>query len=182
MVKITAHNRGAEFAPVNILPQIWFRNTWAWKDDDHNLQIYSFGNNDVKISHRDSGNYYLFVESKVPILFCENETNTGKLYGYGPLSVFKDGINDYLIQELDSINHKMKGTKAAFNFNLTISSGESETIRLRVTPKFFIEPFSKFDELFRQRLVEANEFFNDLKNDVKDLDDKIIQRQKGAFA
>ena len=30
LCKITAHNRGPEPAPLHILPQIWFRNTWSW--------------------------------------------------------------------------------------------------------------------------------------------------------
>src|SRR5262249_29371765 len=30
LVKITAANRGAEPAPLTILPTLWFRNTWSW--------------------------------------------------------------------------------------------------------------------------------------------------------
>src|SRR5438094_673816 len=29
-IRITAHNRGPDDAPLHILPTLWFRNTWAW--------------------------------------------------------------------------------------------------------------------------------------------------------
>ena len=30
-IRITAHNRGPEAAPLHILPHLWFRDTWGWK-------------------------------------------------------------------------------------------------------------------------------------------------------
>src|SRR5688572_11958864 len=30
VVRVTAHNRGPEPAPLHLLPHLWFRNTWAW--------------------------------------------------------------------------------------------------------------------------------------------------------
>src|SRR5687768_11890869 len=30
VVRVTAHNRGPEDAPLQLLPHLWFRNTWAW--------------------------------------------------------------------------------------------------------------------------------------------------------
>jgi hypothetical protein len=32
-IKITAHNRGNDAAPLHLLPHLWFRNTWAWGGD-----------------------------------------------------------------------------------------------------------------------------------------------------
>lgn len=177
LVTITVYNRGPEAASINVLPQIWFRNTWAWGEDDYKPEMYRDDDNDIKISHKDLGNFYLFADAKVPVLFCENETNTGKLYGYDQAGVFKDGINNYVIHNSDSIHRIPRGTKAAFNFDLTIPSGKSETIRLRLVPKFMNEPFYDFDKLFKQRLSEADEFFNDLQNGIKDKEDKNIQRQ-----
>ena len=29
-MKITVFNRGPEAAPLHVLPNIWFRNTWDW--------------------------------------------------------------------------------------------------------------------------------------------------------
>ncbi|HEY1189561.1 MAG TPA: glucosidase, partial [Gemmata sp.] len=33
LMRVTAHNRGPDAAELHILPQLWFRNTWAWKPD-----------------------------------------------------------------------------------------------------------------------------------------------------
>ncbi len=32
LVRITAHNRGPDPAPLHVLPTLWFRNTWSWPD------------------------------------------------------------------------------------------------------------------------------------------------------
>ena len=32
LIRITASNRGPEPAPLHLLPTLWFRNTWSWKD------------------------------------------------------------------------------------------------------------------------------------------------------
>src|SRR5262245_33595225 len=34
LIEITAHNRGPDAARLDLLPTIWFRNTWAWDDTD----------------------------------------------------------------------------------------------------------------------------------------------------
>src|SRR5215468_1488621 len=31
LMRVTVHNRGAEDAPIHVLPQAFFRNTWSWK-------------------------------------------------------------------------------------------------------------------------------------------------------
>ncbi|HEY1098385.1 MAG TPA: glucosidase, partial [Myxococcota bacterium] len=30
VMRITVHNRGPDDAPLHVLPQLWFRNTWSW--------------------------------------------------------------------------------------------------------------------------------------------------------
>lgn len=30
LFRITAHNCGKEAAPLHVIPQVWFRNAWAW--------------------------------------------------------------------------------------------------------------------------------------------------------
>ena len=31
LMRVTVHNRGPEAATLHLLPQLWFRNTWSWK-------------------------------------------------------------------------------------------------------------------------------------------------------
>ncbi len=35
LIKITAVNRGNETEELTIIPQLWFRNTWSWKNDSY---------------------------------------------------------------------------------------------------------------------------------------------------
>ena len=178
LIKITVHNRGTEEAAIHVLPQIWFRNTWAWGYDDYKPEMYRDDDGTIKINHRTLGDYYLFCEGKPEALFCENETNTGKLYQHYQPGIFKDGINDHLILgNPDTINKILKGTKAAFDNSLTIGAGKSKEVRLRLSSKFSTKPFADFASIFESRLTEADDFFALLQKEIKDNDRKVIQRQ-----
>ena len=190
LVKITVHNRGNEAASLNVLPTIWFRNTWAWGyDNNHYKPELMSGNNgdNIIINHQYLGHYTLYfdkhgIDKQLPVLFCENETNNQKLYNAPNQSHFvKDGINDFLVHgNRDAINLNAMGTKAAANFNLTIEGGESETIRLRLSPDALTNPFDEFDTLFDAALQSADEFYDELQKEMDSEDEKRVQRQ--AFA
>lgn len=177
LIRITIHNRGPQSASLHVLPQIWFRNTWVWGYDDYKPELSLVKNGELKINHKDLGDNFLYFEGKAETLFCENETNTGRLYHHPKPGTFKDGINDFLIQgNKDAVNSDPKGTKAAVDYDLTIPAGKSKTVRLRFS-KSISNPMGGFDELFDKRLKEADEFFAELQKDIKDKDGKNIQRQ-----
>ena len=182
LIKITAHNRGPEQAPLHILPTIWFRNTWSWGYDEIKPQLMSSNNGDIIISQKKLGDFTLYLDRQAPVHFCENETNLKKLYGVENRSDFcKDGINDFIVHKNDSaINHHAFGTKAAVNYELMIPAGKSETIRLRLTANGMEKPFDDFDGLYDRRLREADEFYGAIQNEIKNEDEKMVQRQ--AFA
>jgi hypothetical protein len=178
LVKITVINRGTDKASINLLPTIWFRNTWSWGYDSYKPEMYLDEDGDVRITDQECGDRNLYFDQEAKVLFCENETNSGRLYNYPNPGTFKDGINDYLIfGNPGAVNKVHKGTKAAINYDLTIPAGKSKTVRLRLTSKFVQEPFQDFDKLFDQRLTEANEFFGDLQKEIADEDNRNIQRQ-----
>jgi len=178
LVRITVHNRGPEKAALDLLPHVWFRNTWAWGYDDYKPEMFRDEEGCIEITHKDLGSYYLFADEKPEALFCENQTNSQKLYNYPHHGSSKDGINDYVVNgKLDAINDNAKGTKAAFHYKLSIAAGKSKTIRLRLTPEFHTAPFKEFSNIFKDRINEADEFFDDLQTDIKDTDERDIQRQ-----
>ncbi|KAI9335841.1 Six-hairpin glycosidase-like protein [Zopfochytrium polystomum] len=39
LIKITAHNRSGNDAPLHILPHLWFRNRWSWADPDQAPEV-----------------------------------------------------------------------------------------------------------------------------------------------
>ena len=118
----------------------------------------------IRITHRDLGSYNLFADEKPHALFCENETNSLKLYNHAHHGTSKDGINDFIVQgNHDAVNKIAKGTKAAFHYQLTVPAGKSKSVRLRMTPDFQPEPFKEFNAIFKERLNDADEFFEDMQ-------------------
>ena len=179
LIKITVDNRGANDAPVNILPTVWFRNTWAWGYDNYMPQIEADGGGVLEIYHKDLGQLYLKTEKGIEALFCDNETNTQRLYNYNDGKAYhKDGINDHIVVGAQSVNLQ-KGTKAAFNFDKIVPAGQTITIKLRLTPDADAG-FNDFDILFNATLAEADAFYKDIQQGKTDGDRALVQRQ--AFA
>jgi len=177
LIKITVHNRGAIDAALSVLPTIWFRNTWAWGYDSYRPELTADSHGMIEVYHRSLGQMWLNAEGTPDMLFCDNETNTQRLYNTGSDKPFyKDGINDYIVHGADTLNPKKTGTKAAINFDINVPAKQSVTLRLRLS-KDATNGFDDFDELFDQRKKEADEFYADLADGGADVDKKLIQRQ-----
>jgi hypothetical protein len=179
LVKITAFNRGPEYAELNIIPQMWFRNTWSWGYDAYKPQISLPRKNTFSADHKIFGKYYLYADGQPEPMFCENESNAVKLYdepdaeGY-----FKDGFHEYIVNgQNKAVNPANRGTKAAFNYVQKIPAGGSVTVRLRLTALPNERPFSGFSDIFNMRQAEADEFYEVLHSEVTENESKIIQRQ-----
>ena len=178
LIKITVHNRAAEKAELHVLPHIWFRNTWSWGYDNYKPEMYLEDEGYIMINHSQIGNYHFLADEKHGALFCENETNSQRLYNNFKEGTSKDGINDFLIHgKKEAINTHHKGTKAAFNYELKIPAGRSKTIKLRLSSDFYSDPFKDFDQIFNDRIKEADEFFEDIQTKITEKDKKDIQRQ-----
>jgi hypothetical protein len=178
LIKITVHNRGSEAASLHVLPTVWYRNTWSWGYDNYKPEMFLDDKNNIKMNHRGLGDYYLIAEGKCDVLFCENETNTKRLYNFPKEGTSKDGINDFLIHgKKEALNRSQHGTKASFNYDLTIPGGKSTTLRLRLSKNFSSKPFQEYDSFFEERIKEADEFFDAIQQDIEDKDKKEIQRQ-----
>jgi len=180
LIKITVCNRGSQDAALNVLPTVWFRNTWAWGNDDYKPELSDDTHGVINIFHNETGQFWLKTEGEPELLFCDNETNTKRLYNYDDgKSYYKDGINDHLIHGADTVNPKKTGTKAAANYDITVPAKQSVTLRLRLT-KDAENTFADFDDVFKARQTEADEFYNDINGHIEDADHRMIQRQ--AFA
>lgn len=90
LVKLTVVNRGPEPAECDLLPSLWFRNTWSWGyeagpmgDVPSNPCLEQIaapkGVAAVRSHHPAAGSYYLYEEQPVDLLFTENETNAERL-------------------------------------------------------------------------------------------------------
>ncbi|MDR3697600.1 MGH1-like glycoside hydrolase domain-containing protein [Mucilaginibacter sp.] len=180
LVKIIVHNRGSQNASLNVLPTIWFRNTWDWGYSDYVPELTADSHGVIEIYHKDLKQYWLNAEGSPDMLFCDNETNTRRLYNYDDGKTFyKDGINDHIVNGADTINPKKTGTKACVNYDLNVLAGQAITLRLRLS-KDATHGFGDFDALFDARKAEADEFYKNIQLGNMDDDCRMVQRQ--AFA
>ena len=176
LIKIAVHNRGLEPAVIHVLPTFWFRNTWSWSGDIPKPGLTAMPNSDIRAiaaSHWNLGDYYLYCENEPDLLFTENETNNERMFGIPNRSPYvKDAFDRYLIHgSRNAINPESSGTKACGHYSLTVTGGDVQTIRLRMTrvaPDGFPRvstptnghPFGgSFDEMVKMRQREADEFY-----------------------
>jgi hypothetical protein len=80
LMRVTAHNRGPESSSLQVLPHLWFRNTWSWgeKPEHHTIRLEQPGI--LRADHPQLGPRFLHFEVGASVLFCENETNLEKFY------------------------------------------------------------------------------------------------------
>jgi Mannosylglycerate hydrolase MGH1-like glycoside hydrolase domain/Glycosyl hydrolase family 63 C-terminal domain len=182
LMRVGVHNRGAEAATVHVLPQLWFRNIWSWREHASRPALYADNGNRIGIQSKLFADTYLYTDGAPELLFCDNESNLKRLFGVeaGP-GYFKDAFHDYLINKRrDAVNPGRRGTKAAAHYRLDIPAHGEATIRLRLAQGMQIHPFEDFDEVFAQRIAEADEFYGEIQAELEDPDARIVQRQ--AFA
>lgn len=192
LIRITVHNRGPEAAEIHVLPTLWFRNDWAsWITKPAEKPMLkqvkgSAGANTVEAIHSILGTYHLHFEGDAPLLFTENSTNHAKLgLNYPDVGPYlKDGINNYIVQgQREAVNPEQLGTKVAAHYHLTISSGQSATVRLRFTSQPSADKSGKtsfgpdFDETVAARLREADEFYQSVTPPSVSPDAANVMRQ-----
>ena len=198
-IRIEAVNRGANPAPLHIIPQFWFRNTWGWTDppgsepcisavpqsqgaltllaDDAAMKPLDNLNFDYRLGKR-----YLYGEAGGQPLFTNNETNARRLYGIpSPHRFSKDAFHRAIIQrEVEAVNPDQRGTKACFHYQFEVPAGGSVVVRLRMTPEPLPDPLHDVDNIIAQRRAEADEFYAALHPPNATEDEKRIQRQACA--
>jgi hypothetical protein len=176
LVRITVTNRGPESASLDLLPTLWFRNTWAWGRTGEGYWgkpiIRRDGPTIARAEHESLGAFRFDVEplsheprdAKLELLFTDNETNTEKLFGVPNATPHvKDAFHEHVVHgRAGAINLAEEGTKVAAHHRLTVPAGESITVRLRLAhvDEASPTPFGpEFDRIFAQRLQEADEFY-----------------------
>jgi hypothetical protein len=161
LVRVTATNHGPEEASLNLLPTIWFRNTWSWNQNGTAKPwLRRASDGVIELFDEGSGKRWLCCDGAPELLFTENDTNTQRLFNFTNGSPYvKDGINEYIVHgNQQAINPEQRGTRAAANYTLTVAPGESATIRLRLSDKTE-NAFADFETIFNNRIQEADEFY-----------------------
>ena len=182
LIQLTVVNRGPDAASLHVLPQLWFRNTWAWGNSDYRPRLAATPEGHLQADHQDLGTFTLYCDEAPVLLFCDNATNNGRLYNApSDEKFFKDGINDYLLHgQAGAVNPERTGTKAAAHYELAVPARATRVLRLRLAASGLKKPFADFDAALKLRLAEADQFYHSLQCDITDADARLVQRQAWA--
>ncbi len=154
-IRIRATNRGPDPAPLHLIPQLWFRNTWAWGEhptpaprirlaagpgqgltlvtDDSMVETLAT----VPVSYR-IGARAFHAPPGGRAFFTENETNGTRVFGPGHRSespFAKDAFHRAIVDgQGDAANPEAVGSKAAIDYRFdAVAPGQAVTLRFRLT-------------------------------------------------
>ncbi len=199
-VRIEAFNRGPEAAELHLLPQLWFRNTWAWGEKPLRQPLIQTGKSgvgfvslmadDTEADGLDNlptpykiGVQHLYGEADGRALFTNNESNTERLYAVtdGSAPRFsKDAFHRHIVNGEDALNPAGRGTKSALHYRRMVPAGGSTVVRLRLSNQGLPSPLQEVDTIVRRRQQEADAFYAQVHPKGASEDERRIQRQ--AFA
>ena len=168
-MRITVANRGPGARRVDLLPTVWFRNTWSWGERMPKPALQpceaAAARHRARASRR-YGQRWLLLRRHARSC-CSPKTRRTHAVCYGvPMAsrYVKDGINDYVVHgRHDAVNPDDIGTKAAAHYALDHRTpGETVTVRLRLTdtesPRRDAS-IGSFDAVSHDALREADEFY-----------------------
>ncbi|HSL60068.1 MAG TPA: hypothetical protein VK866_19635 [Acidimicrobiales bacterium] len=184
--RITVTNRSAEEATIHVLPTVWFRNTWSWDGpavggrpmlravdpvDGHPV---------VRLDHAELGTRWWVVDADVPLLFCENETNTLRLFDKDPITAHpKDAVHDAVVAgRADATNPEQVGTKVAAHHVVVIPAGGTAVVRSRLLDRPPVAAdVAGIDAVMTARRADADEMHDELAPPGLDDEGRMILRQ-----
>ena len=96
LMTVRVTNAGPDTDTLHVLPTVWFRNTWSWDVGAEKPSLHAGANGTIVIDHPYLGELELLAaagpDGSEPVaLFCENETNTRRLYGVEPGDAVSQG-------------------------------------------------------------------------------------------
>ncbi len=94
-IRITVTNAGPDEATIDVLPTMWFRNTWGW-GRGHPVPEMRMDNATIMATHWRSGTYHLdpgpLPDGSMPKpALCGNETNNEALFGQPNITRLPEG-------------------------------------------------------------------------------------------
>src|SRR5262249_35993246 len=115
LLTIRVTNASPTADTLHVLPTAWHRNTWAGGiEGETRPELRLEGAGRITTAHPFLGPLEIVGQGAPDVLFCENETNTERLFGTPSATPTpKDGINDHLVSGASTVS-ATAGTKAAF--------------------------------------------------------------------
>ena len=132
LMLVTVHNRGPDAASVHVLPQLWFRNIWSWRQDARRPRLFALDAHTVGVQSKMFGEYRLYCGGEPTLLFCDNDTNLRRFYGLDVRGYFKDAFHEFLVHgRKEAVCPEQEGTKAGVDYRLDLPARASAPVRLR---------------------------------------------------
>jgi len=178
LIRISVFNRGSETADLHLLPTLWFRNTWS-RSGGEKPELHRVAPGAIVASSPSLGECTMRCDGNPELLFTDNESNAARLWGKENSSPYvKDAFHEYLIaRNTAAVNSENRGTKAAALYRLSIPPGEGKTVRLRLSPHAAGDFLTDFDQIFNQRVADADEFYNRITPTSLTEDERRVHRQ-----
>ena len=191
-IRITLANRSGEDALLHVIPQLWFRNTWAWGRDaqpgySSRPDMRLAARRCVALAHDDVGRYLweagLASNGVEPeFLFTENETNMARLFGTAsPQPFVKDAFHERVVGgRKEATNPGSAGTKAGAHYRLALPARGSVTVLLRLASEADIQGhlgLRRVEETIRTRREEADRFYECVLPKAATRDERNVLRQ-----
>ncbi|MGC5779792.1 MGH1-like glycoside hydrolase domain-containing protein [Methylobacterium sp. NFXW15] len=179
---VTAINRGAEAAELHLVPQLWFRNIWSWREGRVPWRPWlEASEGGVDGHHPRLGRYRLSYGGEPSLLFCENDTNL-RLHGGQPEAAgpFKDGLDAAIVRGDLSAVSGTRGTKLGLHYRFHLEPGGKASIRLRLSAGSRRRGVDSAEGILRRRAAEADAFYDTLSEGIDCPDRRRIVRQAAA--
>ena len=181
LVEVRVRNAGPEDAAIDVLPTVWFRNTWSWGHDDRRPSLRRDGDATIVAEHHRLGRLFLNGDRAPETLFCENQSNGPLLWGTEATTPFpKDGINDHVVSGAATVSPHGTGTKAALRHHLVVPAGGTVEVRVRLSPTDGADLGAGFSAVLANREAEADAFYAELTPGDATDEEAMVMRQ--AFA
>ena len=201
VIRVSVHNRGPDAAPIQVLPHLWFRNTWSWGErarPEPMIEAAPAGPGPLSLVADDTpaeplrnlpfayrlGPRRLYVEGDAELLFTDNETNAPRVYGPWARSrkpYVKDAFHRFVVDgDSGAVSPDPRGTKACARLRAVVPAGGTAQFRFRLAPQALADPLASVDAVLAERRAEADAFYDAIHPPGANDDERLIQRQ--AFA
>ncbi len=185
LMRVTVYNRGPEAASLVLLPQVWFRNTWSWgRDLSEACAVAGESLRDLQAITSDTRRRTSSISTRRRNFSSPKTKPTfARVFQCGESGngYFKDAFHDYVIHGAkDAVNPEQRGHKGGGALSSsTLRRRASATVRLRMRPASLQQTMLSpdFEQVFTDRMREADEFYAGVHAGLDDEDARRVQRQ-----
>jgi hypothetical protein len=183
-IRIDARNLGSDEAEIDLIPTLWFRNTWSWSDEPapkpvlKRLETGAGQGWAIKAEHPVLGDYHLYGAEDAELLFTDNETNAERLWhGRNPTPYVKDAFHRRILQDqADAVNPGLSGTKLGAWSRWKVQSGQRVSVDLVLSRKQRPSPFAKSEAVLAARRSEADVYYDEMLPQASPGDLRILRQ------